>query len=67
MGARGSEVGWGAMLQARRSRVRVPMRSLIFFPIYLILSVPEELSAGKARPARKADTLTAVCEPEPTV
>jgi hypothetical protein len=30
-GARGSVVGWGAMLQAERSRVQVPMRSLDFF------------------------------------
>jgi hypothetical protein len=35
-GARGSVVGWGTMLQAGRSRVRVPMR-WIFFSIYLIL------------------------------
>jgi hypothetical protein len=30
-GARGSVVSWGTMLQARRSRVQVPMRSLDFF------------------------------------
>jgi hypothetical protein len=35
MGARGSIVGWGTMLQAGGSRVRVPMRWL--FPIDLIL------------------------------
>jgi hypothetical protein len=29
--------GWGAMLQARRSRVRVLMRSIIFFPVDLML------------------------------
>jgi hypothetical protein len=29
-GARGSVVGWGIMLQAGRSRVRFPMRSLDF-------------------------------------
>jgi hypothetical protein len=29
-GARGSVVGWGTMLQARRSRVRVPMRWIFF-------------------------------------
>jgi hypothetical protein len=28
MGARGTVVGWGTMLQAGRSRVRIPMRSL---------------------------------------
>jgi hypothetical protein len=31
LGARGSIVGWGTMLQARRSRVRVPMRWICFF------------------------------------
>jgi hypothetical protein len=30
-GARGSVVGWGTMLQARTSPVRLPMRSLDFF------------------------------------
>jgi hypothetical protein len=35
-GARGSVVGWGIMLQAGRSRVRVPMRWI--FSIYLILT-----------------------------
>jgi hypothetical protein len=30
-GARGTVVGWGAMLQSGRSRVQVPMRSLDFF------------------------------------
>jgi hypothetical protein len=29
-GARGSVVSWGTMLQARRSRVRIPLRSLDF-------------------------------------
>jgi hypothetical protein len=32
-GARGSVVGWGAMLQAGRSRVQVPMGSLDFFQL----------------------------------
>jgi hypothetical protein len=31
LGAHGSVVGWGTMLQARRLWVRVPMRSLDFF------------------------------------
>jgi hypothetical protein len=35
--ARGSVVGWGTLLQARRSRIRFPMRSLEFFSIYLLL------------------------------
>jgi hypothetical protein len=36
MEARGSVVGWGTILQARRSRVQFPMKSLNFL-IYLIL------------------------------
>jgi hypothetical protein len=35
-GARGSIVGWGTVLQAGRSRIRLPMRSLEF-SVYLIL------------------------------
>jgi hypothetical protein len=31
IGARSRTVGWGTMLQTRRSQVRVPMRSLDFF------------------------------------
>jgi hypothetical protein len=31
IGERGSVYGWGTMLQARRSRVRVPMRWILFF------------------------------------
>jgi hypothetical protein len=34
-GARGNIVGWGTMLQAGRSRVRFPMRSLNFFQFIL--------------------------------
>jgi hypothetical protein len=30
-GAHDSVVGWGTMLQAGRSRVQIPMRSLDFF------------------------------------
>jgi hypothetical protein len=62
----------------RRSRVRFPMKSLDFFfnlsnpsrstmalgfTQTLIEWVTEDLSEGKAQPARKADNLTAICEP----
>jgi hypothetical protein len=64
------------MLQAGRSGIRVPMRSSNF-STYLILPaslwpwdllsleqkrVPEYISEGKARPARKVDNLTAIYE-----
>jgi hypothetical protein len=75
-GARGSVVGWGTMLEPGRSRVLFPMRSLdfsidlIFQPHYgpgvdsaSISNAYQESSRGvKARPARKADNLTAICE-----
>jgi hypothetical protein len=35
--AHGSVVGWNTVLQAGRSRVRVPMKALIFLSVYLIL------------------------------
>jgi hypothetical protein len=77
IGARGSVVGWGTMLQAGRSRVRFPMRSLGFFnrpnPFSLTMALEStqplsEMSTrnlpwGKGRPERKADNLTAICEP----
>jgi hypothetical protein len=65
------------MLQDGRSRVRVPMRLLDFFfnlpnpsrrtmalgstqPLSEIST--RNLPGGKGRPARKADSLTAICE-----
>jgi hypothetical protein len=64
------------MLQAGRSQVRFPMRSLDFsidviLPAALALGStqpPTEMSTrnlpgGKGRPAREADNLLAICEP----
>jgi hypothetical protein len=77
MGARGSVVGSGTMLQTERSRVQVTMRSMDF----LIWANPSNrtmalesiqpltemstrnLPGGKGRLACKADNLTAICEP----
>jgi hypothetical protein len=73
--ARGSAVGWGTMLQAGRSRIRVPTR-WIFFNLSnpsgstVILESTQSLTemsirnllGGKGRPARKADNLTAISE-----
>jgi hypothetical protein len=65
------------MLQAGRSQVRVPMRSVDFFncpnPSSRTMALgstqpltemtTRDLPVGKERPARKADNLTAICEP----
>jgi hypothetical protein len=65
------------MLQAGRSRVRVPMRSLEFSNLpsassrIMALGSTQLLTemstrnhpGGKGRPARKIDNVTAICEP----
>jgi hypothetical protein len=74
-GARGSVVGWGTMLQAGRSPVRVTDEvDFSNFPnpssriVALGSTQPlTEMSirnhpGGKKRPARKADNLAAICE-----
>jgi hypothetical protein len=76
--ARGSVVGCGTMLQAGRSRVRFPMRSLRFF-IWPHSSSPttapgstqpltkmstRNLPGDKGRPVRMAENLTAIFEPD---
>jgi hypothetical protein len=77
MGARSSVVGWGTMLQARKSRFRFPMKSLDIFNwpdpssrnMFLGSTQPltemstRNLPWGKGRSERKADNLTALCEP----
>jgi hypothetical protein len=75
-GAGGSIVGWGNMLQAGRSGVRFPMRSLNFQFLpnpsrsTMVLGSTRPLTqmstrnlpGGKGWPARKADDLTAICK-----
>jgi hypothetical protein len=65
------------MLQAGRSRVRFPMRSMNFSNLRnpssrtMVLGSTQPLKemstrnvlGGKERPARKADNLAAICEP----
>jgi hypothetical protein len=77
VGARGSIVGWGTMLQARRSWVRVPMRCFFFFNLPnpssrtmalgstqpLTEMSPTNLPGGKERPVLKADNFIAIYEP----
>jgi hypothetical protein len=75
-GARGSTVGWSTMLQTERSPVRVP-DEVDFFNLpnpssrTMALKSTQPLTemsirnlpGGKKRPARRADNLTAICEP----
>jgi hypothetical protein len=77
MGARGSVVGWGTILQAGKLRVRVPIRWIFFVNLpnpssrttALVSTQPltemstRNLPGDKWWPARKADNLTAICEP----
>jgi hypothetical protein len=69
-------VQWGTMLQAEKSRVRVQIRSILINlhnPSNSTLALGStqlltEMSnrnfpGGKGRPARKANNLTAICQP----
>jgi hypothetical protein len=75
-GAPGTVVGWGTTLQPGRSWVRISMRLLDvsidpFLPAALALGLTQPLTemstrnlpGGKGRPARRADNLTAICDP----
>jgi hypothetical protein len=72
VGARGNAIGWGTMLQAGRSPVRVP-DEVDFNPssctVVLGSTQPltemstRNLPGGKKRPALRADNLAAVYEP----
>jgi hypothetical protein len=76
MGARGSVVGWGTMLQAGRSPVRVRDEVDLFSlpnPSSRTMALgstqpltemsTRNLPGVKKRPARSADNLAAICEP----
>jgi hypothetical protein len=76
IGTRGSVVGWDTMLQPGRSPIRVP-DELDFFNLPnpssrtmalgstqpLTKMSTRNLPGGKMRPARRADNLAAICEP----
>jgi hypothetical protein len=71
--ARGSVVGWGTMLQTGRSPVQVPDKVDFFNPSNRTMALAStqpltemstrNLPGSKGRPARRADNLTAICEP----
>jgi hypothetical protein len=67
-GVRCSVVGRDTVLQAGRSRVRIPMGSLVFFNLPNPSSLQQKLVpgiflGGKGRLERQSDNLTAICEP----
>jgi hypothetical protein len=76
IGARGSVVGWGTMLQVGSSPVRVPdevdfLTDLIIPAALMALGSTQPLTemstrnlpGGKKRPARRADNFAAIYEP----
>jgi hypothetical protein len=75
-GARGSVVGWGTMLQAVRSPVRVPdevdffnlpnpsSRTMALWSTKPLTAMStRDLPGGKKRQTRRANNLDAICEP----
>jgi hypothetical protein len=76
VGERGSVIGWGTILQAERSPVRVP-DELDFFDLPNLSShnmalgstqpltemSTRDFPGGKKRPAHRAYNLAAICEP----
>jgi hypothetical protein len=75
-GVPGSVVGWGTMLQAGRSRDQIPdevdflnwpnpsRRTMALGSTQPVTEMSTRNIPGReGRPARKADNLTAICEP----
>jgi hypothetical protein len=80
VGARGSVVDWGTVIQAGRSRFRVSMKWIFTnwsnpFSRTVVLGSTQPLTevgtrnipGGKGRPVRKADGHTAIYEYEPII